>query len=315
MKKKQPIFDLHLDLEVYFNKNLRKILNFKYRKIEVFNKNRHFDLIQARRVNLKYAVVQIQSIYLNGVKLLPLLDFRKAFYNLEQFKKIIKSPFKIIANLNDLENLKNKEIGIFLGFEGLNFVSNLKEIEILWKSGVRVFGLSWNFENKICGGLWSKKGLTQFGKKVILFLNNLNAIIDFAHTNEISQREAIKISKNFIFSHNNLREVSDFEQNLSKEILGILKNKKTLIGLTLLPKALKPQNSFETFYQNYKALVKKNKKIAAIGTDFFGFDFESSPVGARNYIEFRKNLEIKKVNIKNLFENTYKFFYNITKTW
>jgi membrane dipeptidase len=312
--KKNQIFDLHLDLEVYFNPRLRKILNFKYSKIDKLEKNRHFDLVQAKKVNLKYAVVQIQAIYLKKNKLEPLLNFKEALYNLENFKKKAGKFFKIISKKSDLDELNNK-IGIILGFEGLNFVSNIKDLEILWKSGIRVFGLCWNFENKICGGLWSNKAISSFGRKSIDFLNKLNAIIDLAHANEISQLEAIKIAKNFIFSHNNIRKVSDFNQNISDKVLKNLKNKKTLIGLTLLPKALKPENSFNSFLKNYKFLYKENKNIVAIGSDFFGFDFESSPKGAKNYVEFYKNLLKHKVNISKLFDNTYKFFYNIISTW
>jgi membrane dipeptidase len=316
MKNRTPIFDLHLDLEVYFNKSLRDFLKFKYLPFNKLYTKRHVDLVQARKVSLRYAIVQIQSIYITkNKKISPLTDFKKAIYNLEQFKKIAKKFFKVITDTKDFENLRSNEIGILLGFEGLNFVSNIKDLEILWKNGVRVFGLCWNFENKICGGLWSKKGLTSFGRDSLVFLNKLNAVVDLAHANESTILEAMKISKNFIFSHNNISEISNFEQNISKKVLDDLKGKRSLIGLTLLPKALKPKISFETFLKNYRYLYEKNENLLAIGTDYFGFDFESSPEGAKNYIEFRNNLEKNKVNLSKIFKNTYKFFYNIIKRW
>ncbi|MDW8159213.1 MAG: membrane dipeptidase, partial [Bacteroidia bacterium] len=97
----------------------------------------------------------------------------------------------------------------------------------------------WNFKNRIAGGLDSEERLTSLGKSTLDFLVKREGIIDCAHLNYYSANEVIKLApENFIFSHNNLKSIFNFKQNLNQKILNRIKDKKTLIGLTLLPPAL-----------------------------------------------------------------------------
>lgn len=323
-RDKNSIFDLHLDLEVYFNRDFTKLINMSVKRLNTFYDRRHFDLVQANKVGLKYLVVQIQSLKYDAYhkKIKPLKDIKNFLFNFESFIAKIKnySNLKIIRNVDDFKSLRQKQIGIFLGVEGLNFVNRFEDIEILWKLGFRVFGLTWNFDNEVAGGLAGKNSLTKLGKKIVNFIAKNGGIIDCAHLNLISAKEVIKLApQNFIFSHNNLSEIYNFRQNLSKEILNLIKNKKTLIGLSLLPLALCDLNlrkpSFSDWFLNYRKLMEFNSNLVAIGTDYFGFNYKESPQGAENYIKFNSNLEKFKVKKDKIFKNSLNFFYDKIKLW
>ncbi|MCS7184056.1 MAG: membrane dipeptidase [Patescibacteria group bacterium] len=322
--KSDFIFDLHLDLEVYFNKNLNNLLNIPSDSLLTFKKERHFDLIQAKKAKIKFIVSQIQSLKydLKNKKLKIISNLQEFIYNYHNFinKLKIYPQFKIIKNFDNFNTLKLNQIGIFLGVEGLYFVKKLKDLEILWNLGIRVFGLTWNFKNRIAGGLDSDERLTSLGKSTLDFLVKREGIIDCAHLNYFSANEVIKLApKNFIFSHNNLKSIFNFKQNLNQKILNRIKNKQTLIGLTLLPPALsdisKNKPTFQAWIKNYKKLIQINPKIVAIGTDYFGFNFVDSPQGAKNYLKFRKSLVKYKVKIDKIFLNTLNYFQSKIEKW
>ncbi|GIW65045.1 MAG: hypothetical protein KatS3mg093_024 [Candidatus Parcubacteria bacterium] len=324
ISKKNFLFDIHLDLEVYFNSNLSKLINMSRKDFNNFFPRRHFDIYQAKNVKLKYLVTQIQSLIYDHYhkKINPLKDIKIFLYNFENFlNKLKKYPnFKIIKNLSDFYQLKKNEIGIFLGIEGLNFVKDFQDVEILWQLGFRVFGLTWNFDNYLASGLLGNGSLTSLGKKVVDFLTKKEGIIDCAHLNLFSAIEVIKLApKNFIFSHNNIKEIFNFRQNLDDKILNLIRDKKTLIGLTLLPSSLanikEQKASFNDWLNHYHFLVKKYKNFIALGTDYFGFDFKSSPLGAENYQVFNQNLLKFKVNKNLIFKNSFDYFYDKIKKW
>jgi microsomal dipeptidase-like Zn-dependent dipeptidase len=324
INKKDFLFDLHLDLEVYFNSNLSQLINMSHRSLGTFSPNRHFDISQAKTVKLRYLVAQVQSLIYDHYhkKIKPLKNIKFFFSNLERFlKKLKKYPdFKIIKNFSDFHQLKKNEIGVFLGIEGLNFVDDFRDIETLWQLGFRVFGLTWNFDNHLASGLMGNGSLTSLGKKIVNFLVKNEGIIDCAHLNLLSAKEVIKLApKNFIFSHNNIKKIFNFRQNLDGQILKMINGKKTLIGLTLLPSALtntkERQATFDDWLTHYNFLLKNYKNSIALGTDYFGFDFQSSPVGAENYEVFNKNLLKFKINKSLLFKNSLSYFYDKIKKW
>lgn len=310
-------FDLHLDLEVYLNENLRKFLKFEKRKLNKLNENLPFDFKQAEKVGLKFAVVQLQSLKFENGKLkeIKLSEFLK---NYETFLRKIKEfkKVRIIKSKDDLYSLKKSQIGIILGVEGMYFLKSLKHLDILWKNGIRVFGLTWNFTNSLAGGLNNPEvGIKKFGKEVIFQILKYNGILDLAHSSEKTKIElAEKYPENVIFSHNNLKKFKNFPQNISDKILKLVKRNNILVGLTFLPKSL-DENNFLGWKKNYDYLLKFNKKSLALGTDFLGFSFQESAPDCFNFLELNKNFKKFKIKKKLLFDNSYKFFYNKISTW
>lgn len=310
---KKRIFDLHLDLEVYLQ--FPKFIEMKFKDLKIFDQYRHGDIPQFRKSGLKVAVVNIFPFNFLNNQWVP-INFDDFSLRLKKFLRWINKfeIFQVILDSNDLRRLlTSNKIGIILGVEGLNFLEKTEDIYKLYENKIRVFGLNWNIDSKFSTSLKTnfKKGLTKAGNKLIKILEKLPVVIDLAHSSFYTAKEVLRLYKKpVIFSHNGIKRIVNFEQNLDEDILKGIKEKNGLIGLTLLPYSIKIKENvnFSNWYKQFSYAKEKYKKNLAIGTDFFGFKFNENYKGFKNYLEFNKS--IKKYKLPNylLFDNAFKIF-------
>jgi len=314
MNKTIKLFDLHLDLQVYLE--FADFLNMKYRSLNILDTKRHGDIPQFLKSGLKFAIVNIFPFEYVQNNWLP-LKFEEVMHKLSRFLKWIKryKMFKLITNSTDLQKIESsKNIGIILGVEGLNFLNKPEDVFKLYESGIRVFGLNWNIDSKFSSSLktLTQKGLTKMGIKLIYNLQKINSVLDLAHSSIYTSYDVFKYYKKpAIFSHNGVKKIVDFEQNLDDKIIDMIKENKGLIGLTLLPYSIEKNGklAFENWYLQFEYLKKRNlKNNIAIGTDFFGFKYSASHLGFKNYLDFYNSVISYKIPNYVLFENAFKFF-------
>lgn len=313
---KQKIFDLHLDLEVYLN--YPEFLNMKFSKFVHLDFKRHGDIPQFKKAGLKLAVVNIFPFKFANNQWLP-INFNQFLNRLSNFLKWINKfdIFQIIKNNRDLSRiLKIKKIGIILGVEGLNFLNRSEDIYKLFEKNIRVFGLNWNIDSKFSTSLKtiSKNGLTKSGEEIIKFLQKLPIAIDLAHSSIYTCYDVLKIyNKPLIFSHNGIKKIVGFEQNLNDKLLNAVKSKNGLIGLTFLPYSIQKNNeaNFLNWYEQFKYAREKWKDILAIGTDFFGFKFNENYKGFINYIDLHRSIRKFKLPNYLLFNNAVSIFLKL----
>ncbi len=311
------IFDLHLDLEVYFR--IPEFLDMSIKDIKYLDLKRHGDIPQFKKSNLKFAIVNVFPFVHQNNKWKP-VDYKKFLKFLEDFKERIFSYkiFKPVLSKKDLLeiNKEKNKIGIILGIEGLNFLDSVNKVKDLYDLGIRCFGLNWNIDSVYSTSLKTEKrfGLTSEGRKLIKKLEEFDVVIDLAHSSIFTIRDVFKIySKPVIFSHNGVKKIVNFEQNINTEILSKIRQKGGLIGLTLLPYSLSQNHQkldIESFRCQYNYLFKIIPANISIGTDFFGFKFRDDFKGARNYLEFSNSLKKMKVNKNFTFYNAFNFFKN-----
>ena len=107
------------------------------------------------------------------------------FYN-----EILSLPgVKFIQTKDDINMLKQDEVGAILTLEGCEAIGKeAMKLRLLYRLGVRSFGLTWNYANLLADGALETRGagLTNFGKQVVQELNALHVWTDVSHLNERS---------------------------------------------------------------------------------------------------------------------------------
>ena len=106
--------------------------------------------------------------------------------------EISKDEIDIIKNLEEVNRIVNEEnlipnhINYVYGIEGLDYLKDINDIEILYNLGVRSVNIVWNNDNKFGGGAKGNKdrGLTDEGKKLVRKLVDVGIAIDLSHANE-----------------------------------------------------------------------------------------------------------------------------------
>ena len=131
---------------------------------------------------------------------------------------------------------------IFFGIEGLDYLENIDDIDILYSLGVRSVNPVWNNDNKFGGGVKSEcnKGLTSLGEELILKLVQSRIAIDLSHSNEKTFFDitnlCIDLKNNglepIVFaSHSNAKALCNVPRNLTDNQILKIKELDGVIGL------------------------------------------------------------------------------------
>ncbi len=195
------------------------------------------------------------------------------FHKIKGFHKVMRKE--------DLENKNPKKI--LLALEDSGCIDSLGMIDELYKRGVRIITLTWNYENNIASGCMASydKGLTDFGRKAIRKMENLGITIDLSHIGEKSFYEVVDYAKKpVILSHSNLREVHDHKRNIKKEQFQKVIEKGGVVGVNFYPLFLSGEKALlsDVIRHIDGFLSLGGEDNIGIGTDFDGIDFLPSDV-------------------------------------
>lgn len=147
---------------------------------------------------------------------------------------IIKSQ-KDLASWYEKRSKSPKLIGALLGIEGSHALDgDLKNIEELFDAGFRMMGLQHFFDNKLGGSLHgtSQSGLSDFGRKAVKKMNQLNIMIDVSHSSEAVVRDVLNVSsKPLVISHTGFKGYCDTDRNISDRLMKKIAAKGGLIAV------------------------------------------------------------------------------------
>lgn len=190
--------------------------------------------------------VQLFSVWCDGLKVQPYAWANRQMDSLDAVAK--RNPGKIIKvgnNAELLQAVKEKKLAAMFGVEGGHMIeNNLDNLDNFYKRGVRYMTLTWNnstdwatsaldettspsnFVPSLAGTSKGgalkdpvrKKGLTDFGKKVVRRMNDLGMLVDLSHVGEQTFWDAINTTtKPVIVSHSCVYSLCPHRRNLKDD--------------------------------------------------------------------------------------------------
>jgi microsomal dipeptidase-like Zn-dependent dipeptidase len=170
--------------------------------------------------------------------------YERALYQakrLQYFADISDGQLKIIRSKQDLESViesrKNNRsvVAALLSIEGAHAIEgNPDNLDKLYEAGYRIIGLTHFFDNEIGGSAHGleKKGLTDFGRKIIMQAQAKNMFIDISHASSMLITDVLEIStKPVLVSHTGVKGTCDRSRNLTDDQIRAVAATGGLIGI------------------------------------------------------------------------------------
>ena len=182
--------------------------------------------------------------------------------------------------------------GVLTVEEGGVLNGKIERLEELYRRGIRLITLTWNYENCIGSPnsrdpLVMERGLKPFGIQVAERMNELGMIIDVSHLSDGGFWDCIRCSRDpVVASHSNARSLCPHPRNLSDEMLRALGNKGGVAGVNFYSAFLREKDGtgesvragLEDIVRHMRWMMDQaGEDAVALGTDFDGFETEALP--------------------------------------
>jgi membrane dipeptidase len=150
-----------------------------------------------------------------------------------------KNPqIKHIKKWNDLDLLKEGEIGAVLALEGADPIGNdLMKLRQLYRLGIMSIGLTWNYANYCADGVLEPRGagLSLLGKEIIKLNNENHVFSDVSHASVQGFWDILEIANYPIATHSNAQAICDHPRNLNDDQIKGMFQKNGLIHVVFNP--------------------------------------------------------------------------------
>jgi membrane dipeptidase len=118
------------------------------------------------------------------------------------------------------------QIGAMLSIEGMqNLEGKAANLDLLYKAGFRMAGLTHFFDNELAGSMHGLKkgGLTPFGREIMARMEDKGMLVDIAHCSHACVAEILKIARRpVVSSHGGVQATCKVNRNLTdEEIKGV----------------------------------------------------------------------------------------------
>lgn len=164
-----------------------------------------------------------------------------------------------VLSYRDIEkNMAEGRISALLTVEeGEVCQGEIKKLEELYRLGVRMMTLVWNYDNSLSTSAsgytppaprkysGNRPGLTETGMEFVQRMEELGMIPDVSHMSDAGIEDMLRITeKPFVASHSNARSLCPHQRNLTDDFLKRMGNKGCVIGVNFFSRFLKKDGEF-----------------------------------------------------------------------
>ncbi len=194
----------------------------------------HSDLSRMRSAGVN---VQMFSVWCDGQQEDPFAWANREIDTLYAVAKRNPGKMEIVTNYAQLKAaIKSNKLAAMIGVEGGHMIeNNLDKLDSLYKRGMRYMTLTWNnstpwatsAKDETAGNIPNaKKGLNDFGKRIVQRMNELGVMVDLSHVGEQTFWDAIATtSRPVMVSHSCAYTLCPVPRNLKDDqIKAVAKN-------------------------------------------------------------------------------------------
>ena len=221
LAQKFTITDGHIDLPWRLHKN-------GYEDVSVRTPGGDFDYIRAKQGGLD---APFMSIYVPATYQVTGGAKEMALELMNSVKRITTDhpdKFEMAYSISDVERIFNEgKIALPMGMEnGAPIEGDLDNIQFFFDEGIRYITLTHSEDNDICDSSYNlgertHKGLSDFGKEVVLEMNRVGIMVDISHVSDDAFYQIMDVTQvPAIASHSSARHFTPgFERNMSDDMI------------------------------------------------------------------------------------------------
>lgn len=221
LAQKFIITDGHIDLPWRLHKN-------GYEDISVRTPGGDFDYVRAKQGGLDapFMSIYVPATYqvTGGAKEMAL----KLMNSVKRITTDHPDKFEMAYSISDVERIFNEgKIALPMGMEnGAPIEGDLDNIQFFFDEGIRYITLTHSEDNDICDSSYNlgertHKGLSDFGKEVVLEMNRVGIMVDISHVSDDAFYQIMDVTQvPAIASHSSARHFTPgFERNMSDDMI------------------------------------------------------------------------------------------------
>jgi len=221
LAQKFIITDGHIDLPWRLHKN-------GYEDVSVRTPGGDFDYVRAKQGGLD---APFMSIYVPATYQVTGGAKEMALELMNSVKRITTDhpdKFEMAYSISDVEKIFNEgKIALPMGMEnGAPIEGDLDNIQFFFDKGIRYITLTHSEDNDICDSSYNlgertHKGLSDFGKEVVLEMNRVGIMVDISHVSDDAFYQIMDVTQvPAIASHSSARHFTPgFERNMSDDMI------------------------------------------------------------------------------------------------
>lgn len=217
------------------------------------------------------------------------------FYSEMDANRDMISP---VTRWEEIENNWNqgKMSALLTVEEGETCLGDVRLLRCLYRMGVRMMTLTWNYENSLAwpgkgGGIpETEKGLKEKGEEILAEMEQIGIIPDVSHLSDAGIWDVLRLTKKpFVASHSNARAQAPHSRNLTDDMIRAIAERGGVIGINFCSAFLDHFGEGEIPVSRVSSMIrhmKHIKNIGGIGCLGLGSDFDG----------IRGNLELDSAN-------------------